>query len=116
MVCVIDLRYRFVIKKFIIKKGEVMGLVNKEMKSLLNNVSPDKAFWVHNGPILKNVSELFNALRTMREDTFRHHVNKDKNDFAKWIGDVYGEARLAAQVRTTSTKTALQTVLKKALK
>ena len=86
------------------------------LKSLLQNVSPEKAFWVHNGPILKSVTELVGALKSMSEDTFRHHVSRDKNDFATWINDVYGEQKLASQVRGAGSKTALQSLLRRSLK
>ena len=91
-------------------------MAGKSVKKLLNNVSPDKAFWVHNGPVLKSVKELLVALRDMSEDTFRHHVNKEKNDFATWVSDVYGEAKVATELRASSSRKAVQSILGKALR
>ena len=63
------------------------------------NVPPEKSFWVHNGPVLRNLTELPLALERMGEETFRHHVNEKKNDFANWIEFVIGERALADEVR-----------------
>ena len=59
------------------------------------NCLPHKSFWVNNGPIVKNIAELPGTLRKMSDKTFQHHVNKEKNDFAKWVRDVFGDKNLA---------------------
>ena len=66
-----------------------------ESKTLLRDVSPDQAFWVSNGPVLKNLEELSNALPAMSGDTFSHHVNKEKNDFSNWVREAIGDKKLA---------------------
>ena len=66
--------------------------------------APAKCFWVNNGPILKNIAELGNALRRMSDKTFQHHVAKNKNDFAKWIEDVFRDKNLAQAVRQAKGK------------
>lgn len=70
--------------------------------------SPEHCFWVHQGPVLKNLKELNNALRSMSDDTFKHHVSKDKNDFANWIQDILHQKELAAKVRRLKTKSGIQ--------
>jgi hypothetical protein len=80
-----------------------------------SNCLPPKAFWVNNGPVLKNVGELPTALRRMSDKTFHHHVNKDKNDFAKWIQDVFGDARLADALRKSRGKDELIRAIERAL-
>ena len=55
-----------------------MGKQNK----LNENVADDKVFWVHDGPVLKNVRELYDYLPNMSDDIFRHHVNEERNDFS----------------------------------
>lgn len=63
------------------------------------NVPPEKSFWVRDGQILRNITELPPALERMSEETFRHHVTEKKNDFANWIEFVIGERTLADEVR-----------------
>jgi hypothetical protein len=68
------------------------------------DVPADKVFWCHDGKVLTNIAELADALRNMSEDTYRYHVNADKNDFANWLRDVVGDATLAGQVAKSATK------------
>lgn len=77
----------------------------------LKNASPEKCFWVCNGQILKNLQELAESLEKMSENIFRHHVNAMKNDFARWIEDVFGDKKLASEVKKAKTpKSAAQKV------
>ncbi|MBS3113916.1 hypothetical protein J4448_02345 [Candidatus Woesearchaeota archaeon] len=66
-----------------------------EAKRYLCNTSPEQCFWVNNGPILKNLEELADALPDMNDETFNHHVNSEKNDFSNWVKDIIGDNKLA---------------------
>jgi len=70
-------------------------LTKDEARRYLSDVDSGKCFWVNNGQILKNLEELANTLSDMPEATFQHHVNKEKNDFSKWISEVIGDQKLA---------------------
>lgn len=63
---------------------------------------PEHGF-VLNGTTLTNLYELIDALETMNDETFRHHVNAVKNDFAQWVQDVFSEHGLAHELRRCST-------------
>ncbi len=78
-----------------------------DAKKILSAVQPDKAFWVNNGPILKSLDEFFAALKNLKPEQFLHHVNRQKNDFAKWISEVVGDAILAQRIRALKTKDAM---------
>ena len=65
----------------------------------LRDVASEKAFWVSNGWIIKNLEDLPTALEAMSDETFAFHVNKDKNDFANWVKEVVGDKSLAATLR-----------------
>jgi len=85
--------------------GEVVMVTNKEIyQSWLVNVAQDKAFWRHDGGVVKNLDELAAALRAMSEETFRHHATVDKNDFSNWVRDVIGDGTLANQLQKTMTQ------------
>jgi|TARA_Y100000310_G_C20682157_1_gene816642 hypothetical protein len=58
-------------------------ITKKKARSILANCPPQESFWVNNGPIIKNMSELYREMKLLNDDTFRHHVNKDRNDFSK---------------------------------
>ena len=53
-----------------------------EARRYLNDVAPEQCFWVNNGPILKNIEELADALPEMSNDIFYHHVNNEKTTSA----------------------------------
>ncbi len=78
-----------------------------DAKKILSTVQPDKAFWVNNGPILKSLEEFAAALKKLKPEQFLHHVNKQKNDFAKWISEVVGDTILAQRIRVLKTKEAM---------
>lgn len=67
----------------------------EEAGQYLADVPAEKAFWANNGPVLKNLYELQDALQNMSDDAYVHHANKEKNDFSKWVDEVIGDGRLA---------------------
>lgn len=69
----------------------------------LVNADDTSSFWVNNGPVLKNIPDLKNALLGMSEDTFKYHVNKEKNDFADWVRDILKDNVLANKLAKTKT-------------
>lgn len=56
-------------------------------------------FWVHNGPVLKDIEELHHALKEMSDDMFSYHVGKGRNDFADWVEHVLDDKTLATSLR-----------------
>jgi len=82
-----------------------------EAQRILGEVPQDKVFWMNDGKILKKLSDLEAALKEMSDDTFRYHVNSEKNDFYKWVGEVIGDDRLARELlRATSRLQAVKAV------
>ncbi len=80
-------------------------MVKKEdAAKFLCDASPDKCFWVNNGNVLKNLCELQDAIKGISEETYRHHVSREKNDFAKWVGEVDGDAKLAKELSKARNK------------
>ena len=73
----------------------------------LGDVAPEQSFWVNNGPVVKNIEELANALPQLSDETFQHHANKDKNDFSSWINDVVGDKKLANDLLSSKDKNSL---------
>ena len=75
-----------------------------EAARYLCNVAPEQCFWVNNGPILRNVEVLANALEDISEDIYSHHANKDKNDFSKWVNEIIGDQKLANDLLSSKNK------------
>ena len=70
----------------------------------LSDALPEQCFWVNNGPILKNMEELANALPELNDEAFHHHVNNEKNDFSSWVKDVIGDQKLANDLLSSKSK------------
>ena len=67
-------------------------------KKVLGEAPEEHHFVVADGRKLKNIIELADALETMSEEIFRHHVNEARNDFSTWVKDVFYDHSLAEDI------------------
>ncbi len=82
--------------------------------SLAGDVEPEKAFWSSDGRVFKNLKELAAALEKMDGKVWDFHVTCEKNDFANWIEEVFGQKQLGAAIRKVKNpKTAARRVKSK---
>lgn len=79
-------------------------LTKEDARKFLSDAPSEQSFWVNNGPVLKNLEELSNALQQMNDDTYCYHANSEKNDFSKWVEDVIGDHQLANALLTSKNK------------
>lgn len=79
-------------------------------------IKKDKWFHFTSGRKASSIEELKELLKNMGEAEFRHHVNNERNDFANWIEDVFGETRLAQSMREVSEREGLLIILENFLK
>ncbi|MBI3035583.1 hypothetical protein HYY71_04630 [Candidatus Woesearchaeota archaeon] len=79
-------------------------VTKEEAKRYLCDTAPEQCFWVNNGPILKNIEELANALPNMSDEAFHHHVNSEKNDFSSWINGAIGDQKLANDILSSKNR------------
>ena len=81
-----------------------MAQVKKEdALKFLANIEGDKAFYVCNGVVLRNLQETSNCLNILDNKIFEFHVNKEKNDFYNWIKNVICDAVLANKIKGIKT-------------
>lgn len=71
---------------------------NKQARKILVTAQGDERFWLADGHVLCNISELKEALKTMNAAIFKHHVGPGKNDFAAWLTDVLADEELAKRI------------------
>jgi len=89
-------------------------LFPEDAKLILMDVVPKHEFNIHMGTSIKNLQELADALEIMDENTFKHHVTKDKNDFSNWIRDVINDIDLSKELLKAKTREeTLKTVRKR---
>jgi hypothetical protein len=66
---------------------------------------PEKSFWVHDGPMLRNLRELRDALAgEISDEQFAYHVRPDRNDFARWVDEVLGASKCAGALCQAQTR------------
>ena len=81
------------------------------IKKFSRDIPDNFCFWTSDGRTLRNLADLANALREMNDGVFKHHVNVERNDFAKWIEEILGEPVFARKMRTMKSRlTALRSV------
>ncbi|MBU1976204.1 MAG: hypothetical protein KKG59_07415 [Nanoarchaeota archaeon] len=64
----------------------------------LSDVPEENKFYVQNGNILRNLEDLAHELSSMHDDTFRHHVNDERNDFYAWVNHCIQDKYLANKI------------------
>ncbi|HLF55099.1 MAG TPA: DUF5752 family protein [Candidatus Nanoarchaeia archaeon] len=74
----------------------------------LQNAQENQVFLLKGGRKIRNLHELVRELHRADEETFRYHVNEQKNDFANWIKDVLKDNVLATRVRNVKDKAAME--------
>ena len=79
-------------------------LFPKDTDTILMDVVPKHEFNIHMGPSIKNLQELADALEIMDEDTFKHHVTKDRNDFSNWVNNVICDTELSQDLLNVKTR------------
>lgn len=83
----------------------------KTEKLAVIQADENSSFWINNGPILKNIKDLADALANMSEELFAYHVNAEKNDFAVWAENVLKDETLAKNLaKSKSLKAAIKAV------
>ena len=92
-------------------EGNVEGNNSDTAKKHFSDTSSHHYFHVANGIVIKNLYGLDAALDIMSDDTFAHHVNADKNDFATWIRDVFQDDVLASAVAGATDRKHMQLLL-----
>ena len=78
-----------------------------EARYYLRDVAPETCFWINNGAIIKNIDELTEALKSIDKEKFKHHANKEKNDFAKWVDEVVQDNGLAKVISKIKSRQAM---------
>ena len=85
------------------KKKKITRRYSKTSK-FVKDVSPNKQFVLCNGERLRNIKQLALAVDKLDDGVFQYHVTAWKNDFAKWVYDVFKEAKLAKTIGKIKNK------------
>ena len=75
-------------------------------------IPSEKSFVLKDGTKIKGLRELASILPKLDENTFTHHVNEEKNDFANWIEEVFKNATLADKIKDITSPTIIAAIIK----
>ena len=87
-----------------IRKRFRLNVKKPYLRKYLRNVSPENSLWIINGDIVKSLRELLKELKIMNDEAFRYHVNKERSDFSRWIKEIIGDKKLAADLKKAKTR------------
>ena len=79
----------------------------REARRILSSVQRTQSFWLCTNENLRSLSSLVSSLQKVDDDVFRYHVNREKNDFEKWIREVVKDKELAREIARVKTKETL---------
>ncbi|MBN2367857.1 hypothetical protein JXC34_02485 [Candidatus Woesearchaeota archaeon] len=68
------------------------------------NVTPRNYFYLKNGQIIKNITELPDVLERLDNYTFNEHVKPERNDFAAWAYEVFRDSELSRILGNVKSK------------
>jgi hypothetical protein len=98
------------------KKSPQTKILTKATNITSMEATGEKAFYMADGRVVTRLVELPEIIGATDDDTFNHHVNAERNDFANWIRDVFNIKPLATKVSKQRAKQDLIKALKTALK
>ena len=99
-----------------LKKTTLKKISADDARRILADVSPGQCFWVNNGPIVRNIYEMADVLANIKDETFRHHVNSEKNDIANWARDVLKDDELALSISKASSNSRIRKTIQRRIK
>lgn len=84
-------------------KIEDLKRISNEL-NLYKELEPNQYFHLYNGVVLKNLHDLIDVLEIIDDETYKHHVSGDRNDFSRWIKHSIKNKKLARKIREAKTK------------
>jgi len=102
-------------KKTTTKKVPKKATKKASAKQLV--VAPEhESFWVTDGRILNSLIALHDTMNEIENETFGHHVNSEKNDFADWVELTLCDGDCAKDLRKAKTPKSAKSVVVRHLK
>ncbi len=101
------------VKKTVKKIGK-KTTTKKPLKKLIVALGTE-CFWVHEGPKLKDLQDLAQAFKNMRDYQFSHHTKK-QNDFANWVEKILVNKSCASALRKATTRSESLFIITRVLK
>ena len=75
-----------------------------DKKRVLGACEQKVAFYLCTGRYVTTLHQLAMSISVLSPPAFTYHVNGQKNDFAKWAQDVFGDDELSRRLERTKEK------------
>ena len=99
------------------KSTKIIRSPKSSKRQALTVVSGERAFWVHQGPVLCHLIDLHHLFEAITPVQFTYHTGRvGGNDFASWVKEVLGDAACAAALARAKTPRASALAVKKYLR
>ncbi len=99
-----------------IKKVVASKKTPKKTKKVFIVATEERSFWINNGPVLKDLQDLHEALKSISRKQFIYHAHGENNDFALWVEYVLLDKKCAKTLTKAKTQKTARELIKKALK
>ena len=83
------------------------------MKKGVLLAGPENYFILNNGSVLKDIGELYLAIKKISPEVYSYHVTKHKNDFANWIEHVFHNKKLSKEISKTKSQKDAELILRR---
>lgn len=80
------------------------------------SVPTELAFWTIDGRVYRSLDELATGLKEMDGRVYRYHADKDYQDFARWVSEVFQKKVLAAALKKATTQKVAEKLIRDSLK
>jgi len=100
-------------------KNDQSVSVKKNLKKAKNSfivASEEQCFWVNGGPILKDLADLHQALKTISKEQFVYHSSGKSNDFSLWVEYVLLDKNCAKDLKKAKTQKEATKIVENILK
>ncbi len=77
-------------------------------KTTVLGVEGNQCFYASDGKCIASLKGLSDALENMHDNTYFHHANDSRNDFANWVHDVLQDTELAAKLKEAKDRKSAQ--------
>ena len=78
------------------------------VKTLVLHTDGNQCFYAADGKCIASLNDLQAAFEGMHDDTYHHHANDARNDFASWAHDVLKDEILADSLKEAKDKKSAQ--------
>jgi hypothetical protein len=84
-------------------------------RRMMKSVSENRAFYLNDGKRVDSIIQLAYVLDRIDDNVFRSHVCDERNDFSRWVEDIFGDKKLSKKLRNANDRLDAQIVVLKHL-